>query len=265
MGLKDRLTGRLRLRVLQRKLRSLGTWFENHDLKTRILPRGTSMLVLAPHQDDESIGCGGTIKLVTSQGGRVDVMYTSDGRQGFRAGYRPTAADCAALAVTRQAEARAACQVLGVSDVTFLGGEDALLHLHAHLWRDVLERLRAHQYDFVLAPWPFDQHRDHQSTWKMTIAALEHYPRPIQVWFYEVWTPLVPNIVVDISTTADTKREAVQKFASQLAALDYAETSLALARYRSVLIPGTTHAEAFLGGDRAFALSLWSSWSGLVG
>lgn len=223
------------------------------------------MLVIAPHQDDESIGCGGTIKLVTSQGGRVDVLYTTDGRRGFRPGYAPTDAECDALAKTRQCEARAACRTLGVSDVVFLEAEDSILHSYAHLWREVLKQLESYHYDVVLMPWPFDQHRDHQSTWRMTITALEHFKWPIETWLYEVWTPLVPNIAVDISTTIGAKREAVQKHASQLAVTDYLETSTGLSRYRSALIPGATYAEVFLGGDKSFALALWTTRRALFG
>jgi LmbE family N-acetylglucosaminyl deacetylase len=259
VALKDRIYDRIRLGSLKRKVRLLGTWLGNHELQLRKVPHGSSMLVLAPHQDDESIGCGGTIKLATAQGGRVDVTYTADGRRGFAGMHSPTEEECAALVETRKREAREACAVLGVSEVTFLGGEDSMLHMHTHLWRNVLTQLESRHYGFLLTPWPVDQHRDHQSTWKIAALALEHYANPIEVWFYEVWTPLLPNIAVDITSTADAKREAVQKFESQLKAFDYVETSLGLARYRSALVAGARYAEVFLGGDKEFAMSLWKT------
>src|SRR5690349_19943431 len=66
-------------------------------------------LVLAPHSDAESIGCGGTIAIKRSKGLRVVVAVVTDGSLSVSQGQPP-----AELAVVRQAEALAACAELGV-------------------------------------------------------------------------------------------------------------------------------------------------------
>jgi LmbE family N-acetylglucosaminyl deacetylase len=53
-----------------------------------------------------------------------------------------------------------------------------------------------------------------------------------EVCCYEVWTSLWPNVGVDISSAIDTKREAVDCYASQVAHLHYVEGTLGLNRFR---------------------------------
>lgn len=256
MSIKQAIYRAIRKRSLGRKVISLKGWLSQHDIRVRDVGPGWKVLCVAPHQDDESIGCGGFIKLVTSRGGTVDVVYCSDGRRGFAPGVEQTLERQQALVETRKVEARAACDLLGVSNVHFLGGPDAELHLHLDLGGRIQELLDKNTYDIVMSPWPYDHHSDHQAVWQMTRAALEGTRSSPEVWLYEVWTPLIPNVAIDISSVVEDKRRAVSVFVSQLDVLDYVETSLGLARYRSALIAGAKYAEVYLVGDKSFALSL---------
>ncbi|MGC1520208.1 MAG: hypothetical protein WA803_01600, partial [Steroidobacteraceae bacterium] len=53
---------------------------------------------------------------------------------------------------------------------------------------------------------------------------------------YEVWTPLFPNIVVEIDATIEMKKRALACYQSQLAAMDYIHTSIGLNAYRASAI-----------------------------
>jgi LmbE family N-acetylglucosaminyl deacetylase len=78
-------------------------------------------LVLAPHADDETLGCGGTIAALRAQGLPVTVVIVTDGRGSDRFGRHPDE-----IEVARRAEAVAAAWALGVEEpnVIFLGFPD---------------------------------------------------------------------------------------------------------------------------------------------
>ena len=45
-------------------------------------PGAERVVVLAPHMDDETIGCGGTLALHAQRGANVTVVFMTDGRHG---------------------------------------------------------------------------------------------------------------------------------------------------------------------------------------
>ena len=64
---------------------------------------------------------------------------------------------------------------------------------------------------------------------------------------YEVWTPLIPNRLVNISSVIDDKRNALLEHASQLKELDYLDAALSLNRYRAAMFrKEPRYAEAFI-------------------
>lgn len=82
------------------------------------------IVVLAPHPDDETLGCGGLLAKATSMGLKPRVVYLTDGSASHRASkqWPPSR-----LAEVRRAEALAALAILGVEadDILFLGWPDA--------------------------------------------------------------------------------------------------------------------------------------------
>ena len=99
------------------------------------------VLVLAPHCDDETIACGGTIAAAVRAGARVQVVIATNG-DGFRVGtermFRKTTvspADYMRMAAVRQQESLSALAVLGLDAdaVVFLGYPDRGL---TPMWTD---------------------------------------------------------------------------------------------------------------------------------
>lgn len=96
------------------------------------LPPGSRLMVLAPHEDDETLATGHLIAAARQQGLAVKVVFVTGGDGFSRAakaesgGGRPTAADYLALAAERRKEAIAATTALGLSqaDLVFLGYPD---------------------------------------------------------------------------------------------------------------------------------------------
>jgi LmbE family N-acetylglucosaminyl deacetylase len=132
---------------------------------------GRSLLVLAPHPDDETFGCGALIARARAAGDTVTVVIATDGsRCAESASLRP--ADIAAL---RRVELREACAHLGVDDehTTTLGYADGTLASRLpQLTADIaglVERLRP---DVVLTTCAQDQHPDHRALHDATVAAV---------------------------------------------------------------------------------------------
>jgi len=204
-----------------------------------------NVLVLSPHPDDESFGCGGTVKLISSSGGRVDVVYMTHGELGFESGTQVNYALQENLSRQRTREALLACRILGVASASFLEGHDGRLHLQPELFREILGILERGDYRSVFCPWPHDGHSDHHATYEMLLQALRYYSREIDVWLYEVWTPMEPNMVIPIDAVIDAKMAAMEAHRSQMEAFDYRTAFRSLSQYRSLFCPSSHYAEAF--------------------
>lgn len=76
---------------------------------------GHTVLVLAPHPDDESFGCGGSIILHCIHDDPVKIVFLTDGAQGDISQHHEREQYIA----LREAEAREACRLLGTQDVEF--------------------------------------------------------------------------------------------------------------------------------------------------
>src|SRR3954467_4681373 len=121
------------------------------------------VLVLAPHPDDETFGCGGTIRMLTESGVDVDVAFMTRGEQGLSGAAERTAEAARQLAEVRTREAQAACGVLGVRSVFFLEGSDTRVRDEPHLAERIAGLLKQDSYGRVFCPWPQDAHEDHQA------------------------------------------------------------------------------------------------------
>lgn len=214
------------------------------------------VLVLAPHPDDETFGCGGTIRMLVESAVAVDVGFMTRGEQGLEGGPATSAEARRQMAEVRTREALAACNVLGVRKVMFLGGNDTRLADQPELAAPIAELINRERYQRVFCPWPGDSHSDHQATFKLLREAVVQNPFAVSFWLYEVWNPLPANTFVPIDHTMEAKRQAIEQYQSQLSQLNYREGIAGLAAYRSLFCPSSSYAEAFLVCDRHEMLNL---------
>lgn len=214
------------------------------------------VLVLAPHPDDETFGCGGTIRMLVESGVAVDVAFMTRGELGLEGAATAPLEVRQQLAAVRSREAAAACEVLGVRRVDFLTGGDARLADQPQIAHEIGSLFRRASYQRVFCPWPHDGHDDHRATFAHLRRAVQDHPAPPQFWLYEVWKPLTANTFVPIDRTMEVKRRAIDQYQSQLAQLNYRDAFLGLAAYRSLFCPSSRYAEAFLVCDRSEVLSL---------
>lgn len=201
-------------------------------LPPQVVAAPRRLTVIAPHADDEAIGCGGTLALAAD----ASVVFL-------------TARDA------RRDEAIASCELLGVHETRFLDFIDGKVPETPEAEVQLEEVLRQLAPEVLLVPWPLERQRDHAAAARLAARVARGAGRPA-IWCYEVWSPLDPNLLVDISNVAGEKREAIERHASQVAGLDYADAALGLNRYRSLLAPGATYAEAFFECDAEALLRL---------
>ena len=193
-------------------------------------PGDERVLVLAPHMDDEVIGCGGTLHRHVQRGGEITVVYLTDGRYG---GQIPPEAKSHELTQVRRAEAQQALATLGIQNALFLNAEETQLATTpalSHLLREILTTLRPH---LVYLPFFWEEHPDHRAANQLLLDAVAHGNLHFDCYAYEVWTPLSPNCLVEITSVVEIKRQALQCYQSQLIEDDYVHTTMGLNAYRS--------------------------------
>ena len=178
------------------------------------LPRGARVLVLAPHPDDELLGCGGVLALHARRGDDVRVLVAFDGRLGLAPGVDPR---------VRRDEALAAGRELGVGAYEFWdhpeGHEPGPAEFDAAVER-VAQRVRELAPDVVYAPWSDDAHVDHRVLSRVTRAALARVRFDGRALGYEVWSACPADVVLDIASVWEQKLAALACHRSQLARTD---------------------------------------------
>lgn len=200
------------------------------------------VLVLAPHQDDETIGCGGILALHRAQGDPVRVLFLTDGSAGDPAGYYP--AD--RYVEIRQTEARRACAVLGVADLEFWACPDGKLATVHDLGERLLAAVQAYHPDILYYPSSRELHPDHWAA-GVQVEALHGAGRlPTAAYAYEVWALVQPTHLIDVTAVMARKVAALAQYESQLRYTDYRPKMRGLNAYRTITLPSSAkYAEAF--------------------
>ena len=148
------------------------------------LARVRRALIVAPHPDDETIGCGGLVRALVRQGARIDILVVTDGKASHRNSitYPPRR-----LIHARARETRAACAVLGIPAhrLTMLGLPDGGLTPLARPAATTIARATARhaRTDLICLPDPTDAHPDHRAVARACAAPFRHARR----LFYLVW------------------------------------------------------------------------------
>lgn len=147
-------------------------------------------IIFSPHQDDETIGCGGMIALKRSQGIPVKVVFLTDGRYGSK----PDWVEPENIIQYRQEEANNALDVLGIepSQTQFLGETDgSLAQLSPEkqnlLIAKLVEIIQSFEPQEVYVPHHHDGHPDHEATYSLVRSAIETSKMQIELLQYPIW------------------------------------------------------------------------------
>ena len=205
------------------------------------------VLVFAPHNDDEVLGVGGTIKRYSNNGDEVYVCEVTTGPHGH----------------INQSEAKEAHKILGVKETFFLNLPVNELRImdQVALNAPIFEIVKRIETSVVFVPHIGDMHTDHGAVTSAVMVAV----RPTscnsveKIFEYETlsetgWNipnsvnSFIPNVWVDISNTIEDKINAMNCYENQLQIFPYPRSEKAiraLSEYRGSTIC-VNNAEAFV-------------------
>jgi LmbE family N-acetylglucosaminyl deacetylase len=187
-----------------------------------------SLLIVAPHPDEEALGCGGLLSWASHRNRRIRILFLTDGEASHPGSLTHPPAR---LASVRRDEARAAAACLGLHEeqLAFLGLPDGALEtLNAAQTQAALNRISGCALELapaltLVTAWT-DPHGDYQAAYRLVRRALETV-RDAQLRTYPVWSWLLEagqfggrlkGCRVDVAAHSHIKRQAIQAHASQL-------------------------------------------------
>jgi LmbE family N-acetylglucosaminyl deacetylase len=220
-----------------------------------------SVLAIGAHPDDIEIGCAGTLKRLAECGYDLAYVIVTSGEEGI---LNP---DKAANAKRREAEAKAAAYILGVSTVMFLRESDGLTQVSNEAKIKLISILRDLRPEIVFTHAASDRFSDHRVVHDLTTAAVTVAQGP---WYpdagshpfavktllgYEVWTPIPKfQAAVDIGSTIEIKKEALRAHTSQIGHVNYVDAVEGLSLYRGAMSMTGRFAEVFEVEKGGFSL-----------
>ncbi|WP_229253950.1 PIG-L deacetylase family protein [Dyadobacter sp. NIV53] len=188
-------------------------------------------LIVAPHPDDESLGCGGTIYLLRQLQIPVHVVFVSDGSMSHPNSKTYPSDKLVAL---REMEAIEALKILDVNSkaISFLRLKDSKLPTcqmpgfedAVKLVSDVIKKFET---ETIFVPWQRDPHPDHRATWQIVDQAVKESQKPVRSLEYFIWlweragSSDLPKhgecnvLKVNIQTAKDHKMKAIAAHISQ--------------------------------------------------
>jgi LmbE family N-acetylglucosaminyl deacetylase len=217
------------------------------------LPDVKRALVFSPHPDDETIGCGGTMALYAD---RIDFTVVTLSKGEAINIPEENKGDL------RKKELVKAMQVVGVKDIIFLDMPDGKFEENSdEIGKKISEICRRKDPEIIFVPSPLDPHPDHRQTAKAVIEYTQSSPS-LRIAFYEVYTPIRFNTLIDIGRKLETKREALSQYHySMLKRKDiFISAILSLNRFRSLFTLEESYYEAFFIADKPPTLGGLSRW-----
>lgn len=193
-------------------------------------PRGKRITVIAPHPDDEMLGPGGTLIRARNAGASIRCIYLTSGRPASEV-------ESETAEVARQIGYRTEFLRFPVNEIPVT--RDSISRLGTSLSSEAM--------DTLFVPILLDDHDDHrranQLLWHAWLGGF--VPNEMEVWCYQVYSPIISNVVVDISAVAEEKAAAVRMWASQMKIRRFDHYILGLNAFNLRLLPKANYVEAF--------------------
>lgn len=170
------------------------------------------MIVVAPHPDDEVLGCGGHIAKSKSNGYSVKIIVLTDGQSSVTS----TNFDSGKV---RRREAIAGCKRLGVAakDIHFIGLDDRQLSCQTSTAYDTVSNIvKKYNIRNIYSPHSQDRHTDHKAAFKVCrrvaqgIDNIKHYQ--YFTWYYGYW-PWVGYLCDEALSYKKAKQSTIYEFA----------------------------------------------------
>jgi N-acetylglucosamine malate deacetylase 1 len=185
------------------------------------------ILVIAPHPDDESLGCGGTLaQLAPSCDIHVLLVTNGDGGGELPAG----------TSETRKSEMDKAVRTLGIANPVLHLDEPDGRFADSPRFRAALAQVATTlRPDWVFLPWLHDSHADHARIARAGSEVLARSTVDVLL-YYETWVPVPATHVNDITGTLEAKRRAILCHETALRHGNYLDAIVGLNAYRGLYL-----------------------------
>ena len=194
--------------------------FEKIDPEELIIQPEEKCLILAPHFDDETFGCGG---LLIKYPHNVHIICLTDGKFGTVQNNNEE------IVNIRKKEFISVMEELGIISYEFLDIQDGKLIFNYEKFKQI----DISDYDY------FENHKDHKAVTKLLQQLLKEkkYKKSLKIVSYEIWSAMtMPNYFIDITKIVRKKREIIQLYASQNKNLWFFRGIISLNVYRGMLV-----------------------------
>lgn len=197
-------------------------------------------LVIAPHPDDEALGCSGTLFQLNREGTSVTIAFLTSGEKLH-------GESSESVAEQRRREAYTCSDILGCREPVFLNYPDGEVGTHTQEIQDALrEIMKKRRPEIIFSPSPVDYHADHIAASRIALRFLEG-GEISRIAFYEIYSTLRFNCLIDITGVIKKKKEVILNYRSSLYGKPdiYIKASLGLNAHRSIFMQKEGYYEAF--------------------
>jgi LmbE family N-acetylglucosaminyl deacetylase len=223
----------------------------------------SKIIVFAPHPDDETLGCGGTIARRVGEGYEAVIVVLTDGRNALLTSFGlqsdPTPSE---LKEIREAEVKKALGILGVKEdsLFFLGFEDRTLSQNARQAKENVSKILSRNTPAeVYFTYEKDFNMDHRVTSRIVRDSIEELGLHTSGRQYSIeqrhtrldtflgsrFNPFRDGMIrVDISKFLPLKKKALEEFKSQTEILSHMQPR-----------PVVENIERFLKNEESFFIS----------
>lgn len=183
-------------------------------------PQARSILCIAPHPDDDVLSSGGTLLHAIKNGIRVKVVYITSAAN-------PTFADASKTILTRQAqeieeETKQVAREMG-SEIEFWRYDKRSIPVDGIILEQLRNAIVLWNPEILFLPFLTDDHPDHRLCNKLLYRALHGVHCTVkEIWAYQVYSTVLPNVVVDISDVMEEKVRIIGLWKSQKRSRDWA-------------------------------------------
>lgn len=198
-------------------------------------PEAKQILVIAPHPDDETIGPGGTLLKALEKGSNVHTLYLSCGS--------PETTD------NLRTEAQQIATTHGYG-ITFFDDYAKGIPIDDAAVQRFANAVNRHSPKALFIPFFLDDHDDHRRSSHLLLLAHRQGLLNIkpEIWAYQVYSSVIPNVVVDITSVAKKKEHLIRMWATQNTTRDWAHFALGMNAVNQRFLPNgpdAKYAETF--------------------